>query len=74
MHIARPKFLTPLANGFIRHRDSTFREECFDFTDAQTQSMIEPDGVADDFREKAMALAVGCFGCQTAQSAKWEFN
>jgi len=32
MHIGQPKLLTPLANGFIRHRDSTFSQELFDFT------------------------------------------
>jgi hypothetical protein len=47
-HIGWPKLLTPLANGFVRHRDSTFREKAFDFTEAQTQSMIEPEGVVDD--------------------------
>jgi hypothetical protein len=49
MHIGWPKLLTPLANGFIRYRDSTFSEEFFDFTEAHTQSMIEPEGMADDF-------------------------
>ena len=48
-HIGRPKLLTPLTNGFIRHRDSTFRKGFFECTEAQTQSMREPDGVADAF-------------------------
>jgi hypothetical protein len=42
MHIGRPKLLTPLANSFMRHRDSTFSEEFFDFMEAETGSMIEP--------------------------------
>ncbi len=49
MQIGWPKLLTPLANGFTRHRDSTFSEEFFDLTKAQTGSMIEPAGVADAF-------------------------
>ena len=36
--------------------------------------MVEPDGVANNFRGKAMTLVAGCFGPHAAQSAKRELN
>ncbi len=60
--IVRPKLLTPLPNRFIRDGDPTFGEEFFDFTKAEAEPMVEPDGVADNFRRKAMTLVAGCVG------------
>lgn len=72
--IGRPKLLTPLPNRFIRDGDPTFGEEFFDFTKAETKPMVEPHGVADNFRGKSMTLVAGCFGFHAAQSAKCELN
>ena len=72
--IGRPKLLTPLANGFIGDRDASFGEEFFHFTEAQTKTMVHPDGVTDDFRGKTMALVTGCWLVHAAQSAKPKLN
>jgi hypothetical protein len=58
--IIRSKFLTPLTNGFIGHGDALFSEEFFDFTEAQTEPMVEPHGVTDNFRGKPVTLVAGC--------------
>jgi len=66
--IDRTKLLTPLANGFVGDGDVSFRQEFFDFTEAQTESMVEPDGVTDNFRGKTMTLIAGIMGFHTAPS------
>ncbi len=72
--IVRPKLLTPLPNRFICDGDPTFGEEFFDFTKAEAEPMVEPDGVTDNFRGKAMTLVVGYWLFHAAQSAKPELN
>ena len=72
--VCRPKLLTPLPNRFIGDRDASFGEEFFHFTEAQTKTMVHPDGVTDDFRGKTMALVAGCWLFHVAQSAKPELN
>jgi hypothetical protein len=52
--IVGPKLLTPWPNRFIRDGDPTFGEEFFDFTKAEAEPMVEPDGVADNFRGKTV--------------------
>ncbi len=39
------KLLTPLTNGFVGHRDASFGEQFFDFTETQGESMVKPDGI-----------------------------
>jgi len=60
--IVRPKLLTPLPNRFICDGAPTFGEEFFDFTEAEAEPMVEPHGVADDFRRETMALVTELFG------------
>ena len=45
---------TPLPHGFVRHYDAAFRQQILDIPEAQAVSVIQPDGVADDVRRKAM--------------------
>jgi hypothetical protein len=47
--IVRTKFLTPLATGRIGDRDASFSKQLFDFTEAQSESMVEPNRVTDNF-------------------------
>ena len=49
----------PLPNSFVRHDDAAFRQEILDIPEAQAVSVIQPDGVADDFRRKAMPKVAG---------------
>jgi hypothetical protein len=72
--VVRSKLLTPLANGFIRDGDPTFREEFFYLTKAEAGSMVEPDGVADDFGGKPVALIAEWLIFHAAQFAKENLN
>jgi hypothetical protein len=56
--IIRAKLETPLANGFIGHRDSPFSQECFHFTETETEAMVQPDGVTNNPRGRSLGLKV----------------
>ena len=47
--IDRAKLFAPLANGFVGHHDTLYDEEFFHFTKAQGESMVQPDGMTDNF-------------------------
>ena len=49
----------PLPNSFVRHDDAAFGQQILDIPEAQAVSVIHPDGVADDFRRKAMPKVAG---------------
>jgi len=72
--VCRPKLLTPLPNRFICDGDPTFGEEFFDFTKAEAEPMVEPDGMADNFRGKTVTLVAGCGLVHAAQSSIPELN
>jgi len=54
--IVGPKLSTPLANGFIGDRDATFGKQLFDFTEAQAKTMVQPDGMANNFGGESVTL------------------
>lgn len=47
--IARTKLLTPLANSFIGDGDPSFGKKLFHFPEAQTESMVQPRRMANNF-------------------------
>ena len=49
----------PLPNSFVRHDDAAFGQQILDIPEAQAASVIQSDGVADDFRRKAMPKVAG---------------
>jgi hypothetical protein len=49
--IVRTELLTPESNRFIRDDDSAFGEKILDISEAQAETMVSPDGIADDFLE-----------------------
>ena len=49
----------PLPNGFVRHDDASFGQQILDIPEAQTASVVQPHGVADDVRRKAMTKVAG---------------
>ena len=49
----------PLPNSFVRHDDAAFGQQILDIPEAQAVSVIQPDGVADDFRRKTMPKVAG---------------
>ena len=46
--VVEPERPTPLSNRLIRHRDTPFGEEILDISEAETETMVEPDGVTDN--------------------------
>ena len=56
----------PLPHGFVRHDDAPLGKEILDIPEAQAVSVVEPDGVADDVRRKAMPQIAGSTGVHTA--------
>ena len=45
----------PLSNRLVGDHDSPLREEIFDVAKAEAESVVEPDGVADDLGGEAVA-------------------
>ena len=56
----------PLPNGFVRHDDASFGQQIFDIPEAQTVSVVQPHGVADNDRRKAMSKVAGSTSMQPA--------
>ena len=57
--IARTELLTPESNRFIRDDDAAFGEKILHISEAQTETMVNPDGIADDFRWETMTVIAG---------------
>jgi hypothetical protein len=53
--IARTDLLAPDSNRFIRDDDSAFGENVFDISEDRAETMVNPDGTANDFRREPMA-------------------
>ncbi len=53
--VGRSEFLTPVSDRFIGDKDSSLREQVFCVSKAQGEPMVQPNGVTDDFRWKAVA-------------------
>jgi hypothetical protein len=54
--VARAELLTPDSNRFIGDDDPAFGEKIFDISEAQGETMVNPDRVVDDFWRKPMAV------------------
>ena len=54
--VGRPEFPTPLPDGFVGDGYPTLRKQVLDITIAQAESVIEPDGLADNLGRVAVAL------------------
>jgi len=52
----RSKLDRPAANGLIANVNPSGREKLFNVPKAQAEAKVEPHGVADDLRRKAVAL------------------
>ena len=46
--VGTAKDLTPVPDGFVRDGDAAVCEEVFDLAETEAESIVEPDGVADD--------------------------
>ena len=54
--IVLTKITTPLADGFIGYFDATTGQEFFNITKTQGESVIKPNGVANDLFRKPEAM------------------
>jgi hypothetical protein len=54
--ILRPKSVAPLTNRFIRNFDSPLSQEIFDIPKTETESMVQPNSMTDDFRRESMSV------------------
>jgi hypothetical protein len=48
--------LTPLSDGLVGDYDPALRQKVFNISEAQAESVIEPDGMADNIRRKSVSL------------------
>jgi hypothetical protein len=49
----------PLPNRLVGHEDASFSQQTLDIPEAQAVPVIDPHGVADDLRRKAMPQVAG---------------
>ena len=54
--IARPEFETPAANTLVGDDNSSLGKQILNVTEAQAESMIEKNGIADDLRRKSVPM------------------
>ena len=57
--IVGSEFPAPLADGLVRNNYPAFGQKIFNITEAQTEAMIDPYGVADDFRRETVSVVTG---------------
>ncbi len=57
--VVKAELPAPLPNRFVRHDDSPFGQQILDIPEAQAVSVVQPHGVVDDFRRKAMPKVAG---------------
>ena len=52
----QPQWLErPGSNRFVGHRDATLGKKVLDIAKAESEPMVQPDGVADDFGWEGVA-------------------
>jgi hypothetical protein len=54
--VVESECLTPLPNGLVGDDDSPLCQELLNISEAQTESMIQPDGVTDDLRWESVSV------------------
>ena len=57
--IVGSEFPAPSPDGFVRNDDSAFGQKIFNVPEAQTEAMIDPYSVADDFRRETVSVVTG---------------
>lgn len=72
--IGRAKLLTPLSKGFIAGDKASFNQKLLHFTKPQTESMVQPLRMTNNFSRKTMPLIDGRFGVHAPECAKHAFN
>jgi hypothetical protein len=57
---------TPQSDGLVSDDDPALCQEIFDISEAQTEAVVEPDGVADDLRRESVSAVAWCVVIHTA--------
>jgi hypothetical protein len=57
--VLRTEPLAPLSNRLVGHSDAPLSEEIFGIAEAQTETVVKPDGLTDDFRGESVAVVAG---------------
>jgi len=60
--VLRAEGLTPLPNRLVGNDDATLREQVLGIAETQAEPVIQPDGVADDFRWKSVSSVAEFWG------------
>src|SRR5215472_6309149 len=55
-NILGSEFPAPSPDGFVRNHDPAFSQKIFHISEAQTEAMIDPYCVTDDFRRKTVSM------------------
>jgi hypothetical protein len=63
-----------LTDHFIADRDSTFGKKFFHLTKIESEPMVQPGDVSDNFRGKTVTLITAALSVDAAQSGNWELN
>ena len=58
--VDRTEPLAPLPNRLVGDRHASLREEIFSIAEAEAESMVEPDRVADDVGWESISVIAGC--------------
>ena len=58
-----------MSNGFIGDHDSAFGEKILDISETQAETMIDPDGMANDFDRKTVTVVTRTMGFQALSLA-----
>ena len=72
--VFRPELNAPKSDRFVRNRDASLSEQLFDVSKAHAKSVVEPDGVADDFRWKSIAVVAWRIGSSLDHSVSHQLN
>ena len=57
--IVGPELPAPPPDGFVGNKDAAFREKILHVSEAHAEAMIDPHGVTNDFRWKAVSVITG---------------
>ena len=60
--VVHTKLPRPLADGLVGDDDSALCQKVFNISEAQTEAVIEPDGMADDLGWESVSAVARCLG------------